>query len=196
MARMAKTRNAGDTRGELLEAAINRLADGGGAVDFDGIASEVGVTRGALYHHFGSVGGLLEEVFREAVRRHAARVEAGSSQGSGRERLQSLIRTSAELYGSDTPFYRLLLRLHVEAGVSRPELAPIARKVQRRQREYMTSLVTAGQADGSIRDDIDAAALGETVNAALQGFLVQQLESPKVQRRAVESFADMLETLL
>lgn len=193
---MAKARNAEDTRGALLEAAINRLADGGGAVDFDGIAADVGLTKGALYHHFGSVGGLLAEVYREAVRRHAARVEAASSEGSGRERLQGLIQASAELYGSDTPFYRLLLRLHVEAGVSRPELAPIARRVQRRQREYMSGLVAAGQADGTIRGDIDAAVLGETVNAALQGFLVQQLESPKVQRRAVESFARMLETLL
>jgi AcrR family transcriptional regulator len=192
---MAKTRSAEDTRGELLEAAINRLADGGGAVDFDGIAAEVGLTKGALYHHFGSVGGLLQEVYRESVRRHAARVEAASTEGTGRERLQGLIHASAELYGSDTPFYRLLLRLHVEAGVSRPELAPIARKVQRRQRDYMTSLVAVGQADGSIRDDIEAAALGEAVNAALQGFLVQQLDSPRVQKRAVESFARMLETL-
>lgn len=193
---MAKTGSAEDTRGELLEAAINRLADGGGAVDFDGIAAEVGLTKGALYHHFGSVGGLLQEVYRESVRRHAARVEAASIEGTGRERLQGLIHASAELYGSDTPSYRLLLRLHVEAGVSRPELAPIARKVQRRQRDYMTSLVAVGQADGSIRDDIEAAALGEAVNAALQGFLVQQLESPKVQKRAVESFARMLETLM
>lgn len=193
---MTKTRNAKATRSDLLEAAILRLADGGGAIDFDGIAAEVGLTKGALYHHFGSVGGLLQEVYRESVRRHAARVEAASSEGTGRERLMGLIRASAELYGSDTPFYRLLLRLHVEAGASRPELSPIARKVQRRQRQYMTSLVVAGQADGTIRNDIEAAALGETVNAALQGFLVQQLESPKVQKQAVESFAEMLETLI
>lgn len=62
---MSITHSTEDTRAELLEAAINRLAAGGVAVDFDGIAADVGLTRGALYHHFGSVGGLLEEVYRE-----------------------------------------------------------------------------------------------------------------------------------
>lgn len=191
-----KKTHAEETRALLIEAAISRIADGGSAINFDGIAADVGLTRGALYHHFGSVAGLLEEVYKEAIRRHSAKIVEGSSEGSGRERLLALIGLTADLYGSGTPFYRLLLRLHVEAGSSRPELAPIARKVQRRQREYMTELVLAGQADGSIRSDIDAAALGETVNAALQGFLVQQLEPPEVPRRATESFAATLEVLL
>jgi hypothetical protein len=60
----------------------------------------------------------------------------------------------------------------------------------------MTALVAAGQADGSIRADVDPAALGDTVNAALQGLLVQQLEPVATQRRATESFADLLEVLL
>jgi AcrR family transcriptional regulator len=185
-----------ETRARLLDAAITRLAASGPDASFDTIAADVGVTKGALYHHFGSKDGLVEEVFKEAVRRHAERVIADSSVGTGRERLQGLIRTSARLYGSGTPFYRLLLRLHVEAGTSRPSLAPIARQVQRRQREYMTGLVREGQADGSIRADIDAAALGDTVNAALQGLLVQQLEPVAAQRRATESFADLLEVLM
>lgn len=103
---------------------------------------------------------------------------------------------SAKLYGSGTPFYRLLLRLHVEAGTSRPHLAPIARLVQARQRQYMTELVLVGQRDGSIREDVRASVLGQTVNAALQGFLVQQVEPASVQRRAAEEFGELLEVLL
>lgn len=196
VAGMTTAESAGGTRERLLEAAIARLADGGPAVNFDGIAADVGLTRGALYHHFGSVSGLVEEVYKEAVRRHSARVVAASREGSGRKRLFGLIEASAELYGSGTPFYRLLLRLHVEAGASRPELAATARRVQRRQREYMTELVRAGQEDGSIRPDVDAAALGDTVNAALQGLLVQQLEPAAAQRRAARDFARLLEALV
>jgi AcrR family transcriptional regulator len=184
------------TRARLLDAAITRLAESGPDASFTTIAADVGVTKGALYHHFGSKDGLVEEVYKEAVRRHVERAIAASATGTGRERLRGLIDASARLYGSGTPFYRLLLRLHVEAGTSRPNLAPIARRVQRRQREYMTALVAAGQADGSIRADIDPAALGDTVNAALQGLLVQQLEPVAAQRRATESFADLLEVLL
>jgi AcrR family transcriptional regulator len=184
------------TRARLLDAAIVRLAEGGPDTSFDAIAADVGVTKGSLYHHFGSKQRLVEEVYKEAVRRHAERVIDASASGSGRERLQGLIATSARLYGSGTPFYRLLLRLHVEAGSSRPQLAPIARRVQRRQREYMAELVAAGQADGSIRADIAATALGDMVNAALQGLLVQQLEPPAEQRRATEAFAGLLEVFL
>jgi AcrR family transcriptional regulator len=184
------------TRTRLIEAAIARLAEGGPDTSFDVIAADVGVTKGALYHHFGSKEGLVEAVYKEAVRRHAERVIDASREGDGRERLQGLIASSARLYGSETPFYRLLLRLHVEAGTSRPHLAPIARRVQQRQREYMAELVAAGQADGSIRGDVDADAVGQAVNAALQGFLVQQLEPGAAQRRATEAFADLLEVLL
>ena len=184
------------TRALLLDSAISRLADAGPDASFDTIASDVGVTKGALYHHFGSKEGLVSEVYKEAVRRHAERVIDASGTGTGRERLHGLIAATARLYGSGTPFYRLLLRLHVESGTSRPYLAETARSVQRRQRAYMTNLVKAGQADGSIRTDVDAGALGQTINAVMQGFLVQQLEPVAEQRRATESFADLLDTLL
>jgi AcrR family transcriptional regulator len=184
------------TRSRLIDAAMARLAKAGPDAGFGAIAADVGVTKGALYHHFSSKEQLVEEVYKEAVRCHADQVVAGSSAGTGRERLHSLVAESAKLYGSETPFYRLLLRLHVEAGTSRPYLAPIARRVQARQRDYMTSIVSAGQADGSIRNDVSARALGEMVNAALQGFLVQQVDPPRAQRRAAEEFGDLLEALL
>ena len=184
------------TRARLLDAAINRLATRGPDASFDVIAADVGVTKGALYHHFGSKDGLISEVYKEAVRRHADRVVEASSSGTGRDRLQALIAATARLYGSGTPFYRLLLRLHVEAGTSRPYLADVARTVQRRQREYMSELVYEGQGDGSIRGDVDARALGQTVNAALQGFLVQQLEPVAAQRSATHAFGALMDTLL
>ena len=67
-----------DTRAVLLEAAIEYMSTSGPAVNFDAIAAEAGYTKGALYHHFGSVEGLVEEVFKEAVRRHAEQVIAAS----------------------------------------------------------------------------------------------------------------------
>jgi AcrR family transcriptional regulator len=184
------------TRARLLDAAITRLAEAGPDASFDAIAADVGVTKGALYHHFPSKESLILEVYKEAVRRHAEKVIECSGVGTGRERLQGLIAASARLYGSASAFYRLLLRLHVEAGTSRPYLAETARAVQRRQRDYMTELVETGQEDGSIRSDIDARALGHTVNAVMQGLLVQQLEPASEQRRATEAFGKLLERLI
>jgi hypothetical protein len=56
--------------------------------------------------------------------------------------------------------------------------------------------VRQGQRDGSIRPELDAEAVGLTVNAALAGFLTQQLEPPAQQRRWVAKFRSLLEDLL
>src|SRR5919205_1761950 len=144
-----------ETRRKLIEAAIARFAADGAGASFDAIAADVGVTKGALYHHFDSKEGLVEAVYREAIRRHAARVVEASAGGDGRTRLLALIDSSARLYTSRTPFYRLLTQLHLEATTSRRHLAEIARRVQRTQREHMVELVRAGQHDGSISAGVD-----------------------------------------
>lgn len=184
------------TRSALIDAAIERFAADGLRASFDVVAADVGVTKGALYHHFGSKEGLLEAVYKEAIRRHADRVIAASSEGDGRARLLALVDASTRLYTSRTPFYRLLTTLHLAAAGERPSLAGIARRMQRTQRDFMIDLVREGQRDGSIRPQLDAEAAGLTVNAALEGFLTQQLEPPAQQRRWVAKFRSLLEDLL
>jgi AcrR family transcriptional regulator len=184
------------TRARLIDAAIARFAADGLGASFAAVAADVGVTKGALYHHFGSKEGLVEAVYKEAIRRHADRVVEASARGSGRERLLALVDASTRLYSSRTPFYRLLVTLHLAAAMERPSLADIARRMQRTQREFMIELVRQGQRDGSIRPQLDAEAVGLTVNAALEGFLTQQLEPPAAQRRWVAKFRSLLEDLL
>lgn len=184
------------TRSALIDAAIDRFAADGLRASFDAVAADVGVTKGALYHHFGSKEGLVEAVYKEAIRRHADRVIAASAEGDGRARLLALVDASTRLYTSRTPFYRLLTTLHLAAAADRPDLADIARRMQGTQRDFMIDLVRQGQRDGSIRPRLDAEAVGLTVNAALEGFLTQQLEPPAQQRRWVASFRSLLEDLL
>jgi AcrR family transcriptional regulator len=188
------------TRDRLVDAAIERFARDGLLARFDAVAADAGVTKGALYHHFGSKDGLVAAVYKEAINRHAERVldaeDAGAGRHTGRQRLLRLVDESARLYTSGTPFYVLLQTLHDAARTSRPELEPIARRVQARQREHMVQLVRAGQRDGSIRADRDPEAVGLTVNAALQGFLSQLSEPAAQRRRWVRKFRDLLEDVL
>ena|ERR1044071_1546538 len=184
------------TRAALIDAAIERFASDGLGASFDAVAADVGVTKGALYHHFGSKDGLVEAVYKEAIRRHADRVVSASAAGDGRARLLSLVDASTRLYTSRTPFYRLLTALHLSAVSDRPQLADIARRMQRTQRDFMIDLVRQGQHDGSIRPQLDAEAVGLTVNAALEGFLTQQWEPPSQQRRWVSRFRSLLEDML
>ena len=184
------------TRARLIDAAIERFAADGPGASFDAVAADVGVTKGALYHHFGSKEGLVEAVYKEAVRRHADRVVEASAHGTGRERLLALVdasRAPVRLAHAVLPAARLAA--HGRGG-ERPALAEIARRVQRNQRDFMIGLVREGQADGSIRADLDAEAVGLTVNAALGGFLTQQLEPPAAQRRWVAKFRSLMEDIL
>jgi hypothetical protein len=123
-------------------------------------------------------------------------VVAASAAGDGRGRLLALVDASARLYASRTPFYRVLVSLHLAAASDRPALADIARRMQRTQREFMIGLVRQGQDDGSVRPELDAEAVGLTVNAALMGFLTEQFEPPAQQRRWVAKFRSLLEDLL
>lgn len=179
------------TRARLLDAAISRFAADGLEASFDAVAADAGVTKGALYHHFASKQGLVEAVYREAIQRHAARVVAASSDGTGRERLRGLVDSSLELYSSRTPFYELLWQLHAAADRT-AALAQIAERSQRNQRDYLADLVTRGQRDGSIRPRLDPEALALTVNAALVGLLV----GPRVPPPQLAKFTSLLEDLL
>jgi hypothetical protein len=60
----------------------------------------------------------------------------------------------------------------------------------------MIGLVEAGRRDGSVRPEADAEAVGLTVNAALDGFLVQQLEPQAEQRRWNAKFRSLMEEML
>jgi AcrR family transcriptional regulator len=196
MAESARIAQGVETRARIIEAAIERLSELGPDASLNVIAADVGVTKGAMYHHFTSKEHLVEEIYKESIRRHAARVLEVSAEGTGLERLLAVVVETAGLYGSGTPFYRLLLRLHSEASALRPHLAPIARRVQRRQLAYVAELVATGQADGSIRTDVDPDSVANVVNATVQGLLIHQLEPLEVQRQATEQFAVLLETLL
>lgn len=180
------------TRERLIDAAIDRFAASGVETSFDVIAADAGVTKGALYHHFGSKSGLVEAVYREAIQRHAARVIAASSSGTGRERLLGLVGSSLELYSSRTPFYRLLAQLHEVASRSEA-LGAIAERSQRNQLDYFTQAVVRGQRDGSIRPDLDPEALGLVVRASVLGLLVPPRVPPALLSRFTSTLEDLLQ---
>jgi len=62
-------------------------AEGFSGASLDRIAEQAGLTKGAIYHHFGSKIGLFEAVFRDAeheiVRRIESRAESASSLAEG-----------------------------------------------------------------------------------------------------------------
>ncbi|WP_395245870.1 TetR/AcrR family transcriptional regulator [Agromyces sp. MMS24-K17] len=68
------------TRAEILRIATRRFAEEGYAdVALEGLVAEAGLTRGALYHHFGSKRGVFEAVVESAQAGVAEAVERAAS---------------------------------------------------------------------------------------------------------------------
>ena len=66
---MVRTRNPTETRERLLEAAFGEIyAHGYTAASMDRIVERAGVTKGALYHHFGSKKELAQSVIGGTIR--------------------------------------------------------------------------------------------------------------------------------
>ncbi|WP_028547148.1 TetR/AcrR family transcriptional regulator [Paenibacillus taiwanensis] len=76
MARKARTEMIEETRTKLLSAARQAFGTIGYAdTSMDDLTASVGLTRGALYHHFGDKKGLLEAVVKEMDVEMDARLE-------------------------------------------------------------------------------------------------------------------------
>ena len=69
-------RSAGTTAGLLTHATAAFGADGYDRVSVDAVAEAAGLTKGAVYHHFGGKRGLFLAVYTDAHERIAARTTA------------------------------------------------------------------------------------------------------------------------
>jgi hypothetical protein len=74
--RRSRAEMIAQTTEKLIESARAAFArDGYAAASMDAISAEAGLTRGALYHHFGGKDGLLEAVVRQIDAELGARLE-------------------------------------------------------------------------------------------------------------------------
>ncbi|MDQ2729433.1 MAG: TetR family transcriptional regulator, partial [Actinomycetota bacterium] len=85
----ARDKQAGATRAALIGAATARFGvNGYRATTLDGVAADVGVTKGAAYHHFADKKALFSEVFMAVQRRLVIAVARRSSSGPAVDRLR------------------------------------------------------------------------------------------------------------
>lgn len=117
------------------------------------LASRLGVTKSAIYHHVTS----KQELLRMAVDRaldglFAVLAETSDRAGPAIDALEHLVRGSVEVLVDQLPFVTLLLRIRGNTDVERNALA--------RRREFdhaVTELVQRAEREGDVRPDIDPA---------------------------------------
>jgi AcrR family transcriptional regulator len=113
------------------------------------IVEAAGVTKGALYHYFGSKDDLLHEIYGRVLRLQTERLDAiAARDGDVRERLAEaaadVVVTSIQNLDDTKIFFRSMHQLS-------PEKQKAVRAERRRYHERFRSLVEEGQRDGHFR---------------------------------------------
>jgi len=177
---MKRTREDSEyTRQRLLDAGLQVFRRKGYAdTRLEDIAEEAGVTRGAIYHHFGGkvelYEALVEERFARANERVAQLTAAG---GSPRQIIRRLL-VGMLTYLYEDADYRVVQELVLFKTAFVPELAAsMQRKVEslRAQRNYLSDLVTQGIAAGEFRPDLDAGEAAEAILGLVSGVSINWL---------------------
>ena len=114
------------------------------------LAKHLGISKSAIYHHVDSKEAILEQALDDALGAlEAAFDEVEAGQGSTGERVEAAVRATLQALADHMPQVTLLLRLR---GNSDVELRAMERRRSITRR--LGALLEAGQAEGSVRDDI------------------------------------------
>ncbi|MDO5032630.1 TetR/AcrR family transcriptional regulator [Corynebacterium sp.] len=146
----------GYSREDVIRVAVKAFtARGYDATSMGHVASELGISKSALYHHISSKEEILELTVVQALGKLEAVVEEmQAAEIAPAEKIRGLLRGSIEVLCADPKSVALLLRLR---GNSDVELRALERR--RELTRAVSAFIRAAQEDGSIRADLDASLL-------------------------------------
>ena len=167
----ARRGRPGHSLDTLLDAAVALFNERGyEATSVDEVASRLGVTKSAIYHHVPSKVELLRLALDRALDAlFAVTQETGATTGPAIDRLEYVVRGSVRVLAAELPFVTLLLRLRGNTEIERTAL--------QRRREFdriVTGLVRAAEHEGDVRSDVDPAVISRllfgTVNSLTEWY--------------------------
>jgi len=150
----ARRGRPGYDREGLLAVAVQLFNEQGyDATSVSDLARRLGLTKSALYHHFSSKEELLAVALEAALGGlEAVLDEPGAREGAASDRLRFVLTGATDVLVAQLPAVTLLLRVR---GNSEVEQAALERR--RLFDHRVTALVAEAQAEGDVRDDVDAA---------------------------------------
>ena len=169
----ARTRRGrpGHSLDSLLDIAVAAFNERGyDATSMDELATRLGVTKSAIYHHVASKVELLRLALDRALDAlFAVTEEPCATSGPAIDRLEHVVRGSVRVLTEQLPFVTLLLRVRGNSPVEEAALA--------RRREFdriVTDLVRAAEEEGDVRPDVDPAVTSRllfgTVNSLTEWY--------------------------
>ena len=167
----ARRGRPGHSLDTLLDAAVALFNERGyEATSVDEVATRLGVTKSAIYHHVPSKVELLRLALDRALDAlFAVTQETGATTGPAIDRLEYVVRGSVRVLAAELPFVTLLLRLRGNTEIERTAL--------QRRREFdrvVTGLVRAAEHEGDVRSDVDPGVISRllfgTVNSLTEWY--------------------------
>lgn len=189
---MAKTRQdmIAETRAKLLAAARRAFGESGyAAASMDDFTAKAGLTRGALYHHFGGKQGLFEAVAIEIDREITARLDALAAKAPSP--WEALVETSVA-------YVRMALEPEIQQILLRDGPAVLGDPSSWANASecvaFTTRLIEACRAGGDL-EDVDPEAAARLLNGAMENAAQWIANAPNpdaVSARAVAALRVLL----
>jgi AcrR family transcriptional regulator len=150
----ARRGRPGHSLDSLLDVAVEVFNERGyDATSMEELATRLGVTKSAIYHHVSSKVELLRMALDRALDAlFAVTEEPGATTGPAIDRLEHVVRGSVRVLAAELPFVTLLLRVRGNS--------PVEQAALQRRREFdhvVTDLVRAAEDEGDVRPDVDPA---------------------------------------
>jgi TetR/AcrR family acrAB operon transcriptional repressor len=164
---------AAKTRQDLLDAALQVFSrQGYQAARLQDIAQAAGVTRGAIYHHFGSKAELFNSLMDEASAQESGAVEAAIAEGGSLVEIMTRIMTYSLALLQESNRLRQVFEISMFKAGTDPELQ-LVRLKRAEQTEVLVNntadIMAQGIASGELRPDLDPHTLARSFIAYQNG---------------------------
>lgn len=159
-------KNSQQRRQEITDAVFRLIGERG--ITFlttSTLAEEVGLTTGGLFRHFDS----WEHIYRHVVNHAAARMETTFPDAAlpAKERLFLLAKNRIQLF-SENPGLAWLFRSKQSYLVLPEECGEQLQNMVKRSKAFLLQAIEEGRTDGSIRRDLEPAAVLVLVTGVIQ----------------------------
>lgn len=166
----------------VIDATIQMLEDGGeAAVRLDEVLRVSGISRGSLYHHFGSREGLIEAArlaqFTRSVNEDIELVRQAILDSPSKDALRERLQLITEAVGSIERKHQRLFRISILASAyGRLTLERALGEEQKLVTDQISDLVSQSQERGWVRTDINPRAVASFIQAYALGRVLVDID--------------------